>query len=289
MYFIPKDRFVNHTLQKALRMLTSTQNQQSLFMTRPPTESNIKIELEKNCSLFKDVRNSTYGYVRYGTFWPKNRYTDSRGINAVDWETPTGLRRSHPLSFSFWKLRRFIRKEAAMYIIAAAVVILLIVLAIRSVTLDGAVKGLEFYLKPVISKVTASTFDRALGQAFFSLSLGMRTMLTYGSYISKRDNIVTSASSVVFFDTLIAILAGLVMFPALFAMKMDPAGGPGLVFVVLPSIFAKMPGGMFFGAGIFLLLSVAALTSTISLLEVPVAYFVDEKKWSRKKATIWMA
>jgi NSS family neurotransmitter:Na+ symporter len=167
--------------------------------------------------------------------------------------------------------------------------VLLIVLAIRSVTLEGAGKGLEFYLKPDFSKITFTTLARALGQAFFSLSLGMGTMLTYGSYISKRDNLLTSASFVAFFDTLIAILAGLVMFPALFAMGMDPAGGAKLIFVVLPSIFAKMTGGMFFGAGIFILLSIAALTSTISVLEVPVAYFVDEKGWSRKKATLWMS
>jgi NSS family neurotransmitter:Na+ symporter len=166
---------------------------------------------------------------------------------------------------------------------------LLIILAIRSITLDGASKGLEFYLKPDFSKITIGTIAKALGQALFSLSLGMGTIITYGSYISKKDNLVTSGVAVVFFDTLIAILAGLVMFPALFAMKMDPAGGAGLVFVVLPSIFAKMPGGMFFGAGIFLLLSVAALTSTISLLEVPVAYLVDEKKWHRRKAVLWMA
>lgn len=165
---------------------------------------------------------------------------------------------------------------------------LLIVLAIRSVTLEGAGAGLSFYLKPDISKVTWTTFARALGQALFSLSLGMGTMITYGSYISKKDNLVTSAGFVVFFDSLIAILAGLVMFPAIFAMGMDPAGGPGLVFVVLPSIFAKMPGGMIFGAGIFLLLAVAALTSTISLLEVPVAYFVDEHKWTRRKAVLTM-
>jgi len=167
--------------------------------------------------------------------------------------------------------------------------VLLIVLAIRSITLEGAAKGLEFYLKPDFSKITFTTLARALGQAFFSLSLGMGTMLTYGSYISKRDNLITSASSVAFFDTIIAILAGLVMFPALFAMGMDPAGGAKLIFVVLPSIFAKMTGGMFFGAGIFILLTIAALTSTISVLEVPVAYFVDEKNWSRKKATLWMA
>ena len=173
-------------------------------------------------------------------------------------------------------------------ILMPVLLVLLIVLAIRSVTLDGATAGLSFYLKPDLSKITLTTFARALGQALFSLSLGMGTMITYGSYIAKRDNLVTSAVYVAFFDTFIAILAGLVMFPALFAMGMDPAGGPGLVFVVLPSIFAKMPGGIIFGAGIFLLLSVAALTSTISLLEVPVAYFVDEHRWSRKKAVFSM-
>ena len=166
--------------------------------------------------------------------------------------------------------------------------VLLIVLAVRSVTLEGAEKGLEFYFKPDFSKVTATTFAKALGQALFSLSLGMGAMITYGSYISKEDNLISSAASVCLFDTGIAILAGLIMFPALFAMGMDPAGGPGLVFVVLPSIFAKMSGGFFFGAGIFLLLSVAALTSTISLLEVAVAYFIDERGWSRKKAAILM-
>jgi NSS family neurotransmitter:Na+ symporter len=165
---------------------------------------------------------------------------------------------------------------------------LLIVLAIRSITLEGAGQGLSFYLKPDFSKLSLTTFARALGQALFSLSLGMGTMITYGSYISKKDNLVTSASYVCFFDTLIAILAGLVMFPALFAMGMKPDQGAKLVFVVLPSIFAKMPGGMIFGAGIFLLLAVAALTSTISLLEVPVAYLVDDHGWSRRKAVISM-
>ena len=166
--------------------------------------------------------------------------------------------------------------------------LLLILLAIRSVTLPGAEKGLTFYLKPDFSKLSLTTFARALGQALFSLSLGMGTMITYGSYISKKDNLVTSAAYVCFFDTLIAILAGLVMFPALFAMGLKPDQGAKLVFVVLPSIFAKMPGGMIFGAGIFLLLAVAALTSTISLLEVPVAYFVDDHGWSRKKAVMLM-
>jgi len=166
--------------------------------------------------------------------------------------------------------------------------LLLIVLAIRSITLPGATRGLVFYLKPDFSKVTGTTVAQALGQALFSLGVGVGIMITYGSYLSKKDNLFTSAGSVCFFDTLIAFLAGLIMFPALFAMGIDPAKGAGLIFVVLPSIFTKMPGGMVFGAGIFLLISLAALTSTISILEVPVAYFVDEKKWSRKKAVLWM-
>jgi NSS family neurotransmitter:Na+ symporter len=162
--------------------------------------------------------------------------------------------------------------------------VLLIMLAVRSVTLPGARAGLEFYLQPDFSKIHAETFAQALGQALFSLSLGMGAMITYGSYLSRRDDIPKAAASVAIFDTLIAVLAGLMIFPALFAAGLDPAGGPGLVFVVLPSIFANMPGGWFFGSSFFLLLSVAALTSTISLLEVPVSYLVDEKGWSRRKA-----
>ncbi|MBN1480396.1 sodium-dependent transporter [candidate division KSB1 bacterium] len=166
---------------------------------------------------------------------------------------------------------------------------LLLILTIRSVTLNGAVKGLEFYLKPDFTKIHGSTVAMALGQALFSLSLGMGAMITYGSYISKQDNLVISAAWVCFFDTMIAIVAGFLIFPALFAMGLDPAGGPGLVFVVLPTMFADMPLGAFFGAGFFLLLTVAALTSTISLLEVTVAYMVDEKKWHRKSAALFMA
>jgi len=174
-------------------------------------------------------------------------------------------------------------------ILMPMLLVLLLLLTIRSVTLPGAGEGLAFYLKPDFSKIGAGAIGKALGQALFSLSLGMGTMITYGSYLSKRDNLVVSAGYVCLFDTVIAIIAGLMTFPALFSMGLDPAGGPGLVFVVLPSIFAKMPGGAFFGAGFFLLLTVAALTSTISLLEVPVAYLVDEKRWTRKKAVLAMA
>ena len=164
--------------------------------------------------------------------------------------------------------------------------ILLIFLVIRSLTLEGSLKGLLFYVKPDLSKVTGSTFINALGQALFSLSLGMGTMITYGSYLSKEDNLVTSVSYVCILDTMIAILAGLAIFPALFALGISPDQGPSLVFVVIPSIFSKIPAGTYFGSAFFVLLCIAALTSTISLLEVVVAYMIEELKWSRGKATV---
>jgi len=163
---------------------------------------------------------------------------------------------------------------------------LMIALIIRSVTLEGAKKGLIFYLQPDFSKVTYNTILAAMGQAFFSLSLGMGCMITYGSYLPKISNLLLYGSFVVVFDTLIALMAGLLIFPALFAAGIDPKAGPSLVFEVLPKIFALIPGGSVIGASFFLLLSIAALTSTISLLEVATAYFVDEKKWLRKK-TVW--
>ncbi len=164
---------------------------------------------------------------------------------------------------------------------------LMIILIIRSVTLEGAGRGLVFYFKPDFSKVTGNTILAALGQAFFSLSLGMGCMITYGSYLPKDSNLLSNGCSVALFDTLIAVMAGLLIFPALFAMRMDPAAGPSLVFEVLPRIFSLMPGGNIIGAAFFLLLSIAALTSTISLLEVVTSYFVDEKRWLRRKA-VWI-
>ncbi len=166
--------------------------------------------------------------------------------------------------------------------------ILMVLIIIRSVTLKGAMEGLVFYLKPDFSKITFKVILEAMGQAFFSLSLGMGLMITYGSYLSDKENLAVSGLWVAVFDTLIAILAGFMMFPAIFAYGMDPAGGPSLVFEVLPTIFSKLPFGNIVGALFFLLLSIAALTSTISLLEVATAYFVDEKSFSRKVA-VWVS
>ena len=165
--------------------------------------------------------------------------------------------------------------------------VLLLVLIIYSNTLEGAARGLKFYLYPDFSKLTGKVILAALGQAFFSLSLGMGLMITYGSYVSKKENLVVSAAWISLFDTVIAVMAGLIIFPALFAMGQSPEAGPKLVFVVFPELFASIPGGMFVGALFFILLSVAALTSTISLLEVPVAYMVDEKKVPRK-TIVWV-
>jgi NSS family neurotransmitter:Na+ symporter len=166
--------------------------------------------------------------------------------------------------------------------------VLLIGLIIYSNSLEGSAKGLLFYLNPDFSKITGKVALEALGQAFFSLSLGMGLMITYGSYLSKKENIITSAIYIGLFDTVIAIMGGLIIFPALFAMGANPGEGPALVFVVLPELFTKMPGGSIVGILFFILLSVAALTSTISLLEVQVAYLIDEKKLGRKKV-VWIA
>ncbi|MGM0409537.1 MAG: sodium-dependent transporter [Bacillota bacterium] len=161
---------------------------------------------------------------------------------------------------------------------------ILIALVIRALTLEGSVEGLSFYLKPDFSKVSSQTFTDAIAQAFFTLSLGMGAMITYGSYLSKKENVTDNAVYIISFDTLIAVLAGLAIFPAVFALGFSPSAGPGLVFITLPGVLAKMPLGSFFGFLFFLLLSISALTSAISLLEVVVAYFVDEFDITRKKA-----
>ncbi|MCK5145156.1 sodium-dependent transporter [bacterium] len=171
-------------------------------------------------------------------------------------------------------------------ILMPALIGILFLLLFRSLTLEGASKGVAFYIKPDWSALKPSVIINAMGQAFFSLSLGMGTMITYGSYVSKKENIPSATKWIAVFDTGIAIMAGFIIFPAIFSLGMQDVSGPGTMFNVLPVLFDKMPGGMVFGPLFFLLLSIAALTSTISILEVPVAFCIDEKKWDRKKASI---
>ncbi len=163
---------------------------------------------------------------------------------------------------------------------------IIIILGIRSVTLPGAMEGLHFLFYPDFSQLTGNSILQALGQAFFSLSVGMGALITYGSYIRKSENLGTSAFQISFADAIIAILAGVAIFPAVFAFGIEPGSGPGLVFVTLPNIFGQMPGGYFFGILFFILLTVAALTSSISVLEVVVAYMSEELNLSRHKATL---
>jgi NSS family neurotransmitter:Na+ symporter len=164
--------------------------------------------------------------------------------------------------------------------------IILILLCVRSVTLEGAKTGLNFLFRPDFSKITPEVILEALGQAFFSLSIGMGTLITYGSYIRKDENLASSSFLIVMADTTVALLAGIAIFPAVFALGGSPASGTGLVFIVLPGIFNKMPLGELFAMMFFILLALAALTSTISVLEVIVAYMVEELKLTRRKATI---
>jgi NSS family neurotransmitter:Na+ symporter len=163
---------------------------------------------------------------------------------------------------------------------------ILIVISIKGLTLDGAWAGMEFLFKPDFTAINGGVILAALGQAFFSLSLGMGCMITYGSYLKKSENLVSNAGIVTAMDTGVALLAGIAMFPAMFAFGMEPTQGPGLVFVVVPMLFAEMGGGVFFAALFFIALTVAALTSSVSLLEVVVAYLIDEWKFSRVKAVL---
>lgn len=165
--------------------------------------------------------------------------------------------------------------------------VILLFIIIYSLTLEGAMEGVRFYLRPDFSVITGETVMIALGQAFFANSLGMGAMITYGSYLDKKENIIAAGTTVVIFGIFISFLAGFAIFPAVFAMGQSPAAGPELVFVILPTIFELMPGGILVGTLFFLLLAIAALTSAISLLEVPVAFLIDEKKMRRKVAT-WL-
>ncbi len=177
-------------------------------------------------------------------------------------------------------------------ILMPLLLLMLIAMAAYVLTLPGAFKGVEFLFKPDFSKVTPQVILKALGQAFFSLSIGMGTLITYGSYIKKKENLTGAAISVAGADTLIAIMAGIAIFPAIFSLTdvsnldVSRLADEGLVFITLPSLLYSIPGGQILSTMFFVLLAVAALTSTISVLEVIVTYFVEELNLTRRKATV---
>ena len=162
---------------------------------------------------------------------------------------------------------------------------LLLGLLVYALQTEGAATGLEFLLRPQWQELGRTAVLEALGQALFSLSLGMGAMITYGSYLSRQTHLVRSSFFVAIGDTLVAILAGFVVFPLVFSFGLEPSAGPGLIFQTLPSAFAQLPAGYWVALAFFILLSFAALTSSISLLEVACAYFIDEQRWSRKQAS----
>ncbi len=178
--------------------------------------------------------------------------------------------------------------EKSTKILMPLLFLILVILIVRSLTLPGSFEGIKFLFKPDFSKINTSTILTALGQSFFSLSVGMGTLITYASYMPKSSNIAATSVTVAFTDLFIAILAGIAIFPAVFAFGIAPEAGTGLVFIALPNIFQQMAGGYFFSLIFFVLLAVAALTSTISLLEVIVAFFTEELNLKRKAAT-WLA
>lgn len=159
-------------------------------------------------------------------------------------------------------------------------------IAIYSLTLPGAQKGVDYLFNPDFSKINAKACAAALGQAFFSLSLGFGTIMTYASYVDKKENIMFQSTATAVSDLMFAMIAGVAIMPAVFAFGLNPQSGPGLVFEILPLVFGQMPAGGLVAILFFLALLVAALTSSISMLEVAVAYLVEEKKFSRIAACI---
>ncbi|WP_289065916.1 sodium-dependent transporter [uncultured Alistipes sp.] len=174
--------------------------------------------------------------------------------------------------------------ERSAKVLMPLLFVILVALAIHSLLMPNGAEGLKFFLKPDFSKIGPATVLTALGQAFFSLSIGIGTMVTYASYFKPETNLRHTALNVTILDTLVALLAGIVIFPAVFSVGIEPSSGPSLVFITLPGIFNGMPWSMVWSSVFFLLLIVAALTSTISLHEVITAYMHEEWHLSRKAA-----
>jgi len=165
--------------------------------------------------------------------------------------------------------------------------VLFLILMVRVLTLPGAAEGLKYYLTPDFGKLTGATFLMAMGQIFFSLNIGAGCTMTYASYLSEDENIPRMSTVIPIMDSMAAFLAGLIIIPSVFAFGLDPAAGPPLLFITMPHVFGKMPLGTFFGFLFFLLMLFAALTSSISMLEVNVSFLVDNYKKNRVKSAVY--
>jgi len=180
--------------------------------------------------------------------------------------------------------------EKITKIMMTLLIALMLILAIHSVLLEGGATGLKFYLAPNFSNITkygiSETIFAAMGQAFFTLSLGIGSMTVFGSYIDKKHTLTGESMRIIALDTLVAIVSGLIIFPACFAFNIDPGAGPGLLFVTLPNIFNQMGGGRIWGTLFFIFMSFAALSTLIAVSENIISYWIDVWKIDRKKASI---
>ena len=189
-------------------------------------------------------------------------------------------------------VRKGIEKSSKIFM--PLLFLFLVILAVRAVSLPGAGAGIDFLFKPNFENVKSTVFLDAMGQAFFSLSIGMGCLITYGSYFNRDINLTKTAIQVSILDALVAIIAGIIIFPAAFALTTNSntiidelvKGGPGLLFITVPELLNQMPGSMVWAAMFFCLLALAALTSTISLMEVVTVYISEEYRMSRKKSTL---
>lgn len=254
-------------------------------------------------SFYNVVAGWAFGYflnVSFGELLNEPDFSSFFGFfvnDIIDVTSFQGLANSNLIfSLSFMALTALIVSkgiqkgiEAANKIMMPSLYLILLGLILYSLTLPNAMAGVKFYLVPDFSEMNAQTVFDGLRQAFFSLSLGMGALITYGSYLSQKENIVSSAAVISVADSSVAFFSGLMVFPLVFSQNISPTEGPPLVFMVLPRIFHEMGPllGRVVGGSFFLLLCFAALTSTVSLLEVPVAYLVDEKKLPRK-SVVWL-
>lgn len=191
------------------------------------------------------------------------------------------------LLLNFLVLRKGVEKgiERISNILMPFLAIILVVFCINSLLMPAVKEGLVFLFSPDFSRISPSVVIGAMGQAFFSLSLGLTCLMTYASYFSDATNLTRSASLIALLDLLVAVMAGVMIFPAVFSYGMQPEAGPKLVFETFPAIFARMPGGSVWSVAFYVLLFFASLTSTISMSEISISYFVEEHRMSRNMAT----
>ncbi len=212
-------------------------------------------------------------HVRFDTF--------SSGLKPVFWAIVF-------LAANAIVLLRGVQKgiERISNILMPVLFLILLAFCVNSLMMPGARQGLEFLFLPDFSKINSSVLIGALGQAFFSLSLGLGTMMIYSSYFSDSTPLVKSAATTAALDTLVAVMAGIIIFPAVFTFNAEPAAGPKLVFEVLPSIFNNLPFGTVWSTLFFFLLMVASLTSTISMSEMCIAFFIEQLNMKRRTAVL---